>query len=66
MKEKSDYPLVLTANHVSEIMGCAMSAARTYINTASSELRKRGKLPPTDVVKNARIPRDLFFDIYGI
>lgn len=66
VKKKTDYPIVLTAEHVQEIMACSSTSARQYINVAAIELRKSGKLPPTDVIRNSRIPRDLFFEIYGI
>lgn len=65
-KNKLDYPIVLKAKDIEEIMACKEDSARKYINIASAELRKRGKLPPIDVVSNSRIPRDLFFEVYGI
>jgi len=66
IKTKTEYPLVLTAKDVAEIMQCSTSAARNYISVASAELRNQGKLPPVDVVRNARVPKDLFFNVYGI
>lgn len=65
-KNKFDFPIILTTKHVSEIMECSSTTAAKYINVASAELRKKGKLAPIDVVKNLRIPRDAFFEIYGI
>lgn len=66
MKEKSDYPIVLTTVHVQEIMQCSPTSARQYIKIVAAELKKAGKMPPTDVVKRARVPRDFFFDFYGL
>ncbi|MDO4927344.1 MAG: hypothetical protein Q3980_17030 [Turicibacter sp.] len=66
IKEKKDYPLVLTTKHVQEIMECGASSASVYIREASAYLKKQGKLAPLHVVRNGRIPRDLFFEVYGI
>ncbi len=66
MKDKSDYPIVLTTVHVQEIMQCSPTSARQYINVASIEIKKQGKIPPKDVVRRAIIPRDFFFDFYGL
>lgn len=66
VKEKKDYPIVLSTKHVVEILGCSETTARQYINHASSILKQQGKVALVDVVRNARIPRDIFFDIYGI
>lgn len=66
IKEKKDYPIVLSTKHVVEILGCSETTARQYINHASAILKQQGKVALVDVVRNARIPRDLFFDIYGI
>ena len=66
MKEKNDYPIVLTTVHVQEIMQCSPTSARQYINVASIEIKKQGKIPPKDVVRRAIIPRDFFFDFYGL
>lgn len=66
IKEKGDYPIVLSTKHIVEILDCSETTARQYINQASSILRQQGKLALVDVVRNARIPRDLFFEIYGI
>lgn len=66
VKQKSDYPLVLNTQHVMEIMGVQATAARTYIRQASAELKQQGKLAPLYVVSKCRIPRDLFFEVYGI
>jgi len=63
-KTKEDYPIVLTPSHVAEIMGCCKTSAGQYIKEANLELKKRGLL--VNVIKNARIPRDRFFEIYGI
>lgn len=66
MKEKSDYPIVLTTVHVQEIMHCSPTSARQYIKVVAEKLKKVGKMPPTDVVKSARVPRDFFFEFFGI
>ena len=66
IKEKKDYPLVLNTQHVMEIMGVQATAARTYIREASAYLKQEGKLAPLYVVSKCRIPRDLFFEVYGI
>ncbi len=66
VKEKKDYPLVLTTKHVREIMECGASSASIYIRGASAYLKQQGKLVPLHVVRNGRIPRDLFFEVYGI
>ena len=63
-KTKEDYPIVLTPAHVSEIMDCCNTSATKYINEANLELKRRGLL--VNIIKNARIPRDRFFEIYGI
>ena len=65
-KEKHDYPIVLTTKHVQEIMECGVSSASVYIREASAYLKQQGKLAPLHVVRNGRIPRDLFFEVYGI
>lgn len=63
-KTKEDYPIVLTPSHVAEIMDCCNTSATKYINEANQELKRRGLL--VNIIKNARIPRDRFFEIYGI
>lgn len=63
-KTKEDYPIILTPTHVAEIMGCCSTSATKYINEANQELKRRGLL--VNIIKNARIPRDRFFEIYGI
>ena len=63
-KTKEDYPIILTPTHVAEIMGCCSTSATKYINEANLELKRRGLL--VNIIKNARIPRDRFFEIYGI
>ncbi|GEA33603.1 helix-turn-helix domain-containing protein [Clostridium diolis] len=65
-KEKADYPIVLQTKDVMEIMGCSSTTAAQYIKIASAKLKEQGKIPPVDVVKNLRIPRDQFYFIYGI
>ena len=65
-KEKIDYPIVLQAKDVMEIMACSSTTAAQYIKVASAKLKDQGKIPPVDVIKNLRVPRDLFFEIYGI
>ena len=64
MKAKEDYPIILTPAHVAEIMGCCKASAGRYIREANLELQRRGII--VNVIKNARIPRDKFFEIYGI
>ena len=66
VKEKCDYPIVLTTKHVQEIMGCKATAAGKYIREASAVLKQQGKLAPLHIVSKGRIPRDLFFEVYGI
>ena len=66
VKEKNDYPIVLSTRHVVEILECSETTARQYINHASTVLKQQGKVALIDVVRNARIPRDLFFEIYRI
>jgi hypothetical protein len=63
-KTKEDYPIVLTPSHVAEIMDYCNTSATKYINEANLELKRRGLL--VNIIKNARIPRDRFFEIYGI
>lgn len=65
-KEKSDYPIMLGTSHVMALFECSSTTAAQYIKVASAKLREQGKIPPIDVVKNLRIPRDLFFEVYGI
>lgn len=65
-KSKEDYPIVLTTNHVVEIMDCSKTTAAQYIKAANAELKKRGIISPIDIAKNLRISRDKFFEIYGI
>jgi hypothetical protein len=65
-KEKSDYPIMLGTGHVMILFDCSSTAASQYIKVASAKLREQGKIPPIDVIKNLRIPRDLFFEVYGI
>ena len=65
-KEKADYSIVLQTKDVMEIMGCSSTTAAQYIKVASANLKNQGKIPPIDVVKNLRIARDLFFEVYGI
>lgn len=66
VKEKKDYPLVLKVEHVMEIMGVKRTAASAYIREASETMKAQGKLPPLHVVSKSRIPRDVFFELYGI
>ena len=66
VKEKHDYPIVLQNKHIREIMDCSESSASVYIREASAYLKQQGKLAPLHVVRNGRIPRDLFFEVYGI
>lgn len=47
-------------------MDCGESSASVYIREASAYLKQQGKLAPLHVVRNGRIPRDLFFEVYGI
>ncbi len=65
-KEKTDYPIVLQTKDVMEIMGCSPTTAAQYIKIASAKLKEQGKIPPIDVVKNLRVPKSLFFEVYGI
>jgi hypothetical protein len=65
-KQKSDYPIVLQGKDVMELFDCSSTTAAQYIKIASAKLKEQGKVPPIDVVKNLRIPRDLFFEVYGI
>lgn len=65
-KEKADYPIVLQTKDVMEIMGCSSTTAAQYIKIASAKLKEQGKIPPTDVVKNLRVSKNKFFEIYGI
>lgn len=65
-KGKIDYPIVLQTKDVMEVMVCSSTTAAQYIKVASARLKEQGKIPPIDVVKNLRISRDLFFEIYGI
>ncbi|WP_010293558.1 hypothetical protein [Clostridium senegalense] len=66
IKNKIDYPIVLTTKHVVEIMECSEPAARTYIKTVNKILEQEGKINPQLVVNNARVSRDKFFKEYGI
>ncbi|URZ15298.1 hypothetical protein [Clostridium felsineum] len=65
-KEKTDYPIVLTAKHVAEIMSCSEVTARTYIKTVNAKLTEQGKLSSNAISKISRVPRDYFFEIFGI
>ena len=64
--KKEDYPLVLEAKHVVEILGVSETTAKKYIKEASLELKKQGKIPLNGVTRRVLIPRDLFFEVYGI
>lgn len=66
VKEKHDYPIVLTGKHVAEIMDCSHPTASNYIKAALAELKKQGKLPLNAVSAKLLVPRDLFFEVYGI
>lgn len=66
VKEKSDYPIVLTVKHVQEIMGCGKTSAYQFVKMASAHMKQQGKIPPQDTVGRAIVPRDVFFEIYGI
>lgn len=65
-KEKTDYPIILTAKHVAEIMICSEPTARTYIKTANAKLVEQGKLSTAAISNISRIPRDYFFQLFGI
>ncbi|CUM89793.1 MerR family transcriptional regulator [Turicibacter sanguinis] len=66
VKEKHDYPIVLNAKHVQEILGVGKTTAIKFIKEANVRLRKEGKIPPTDISTRVIISRDLFFEVYGI
>lgn len=66
IKEKNDYPIVLTPKHVKEIMDCSEPTARTYIKTANAKLKEEGKIPCLEVANISRVPRDYFFQMFGI
>lgn len=65
-KEKADYPIVLQTKDVMELFDCSSTTAAQYIKVASAKLKEQGKIAPIDIVKNLRISRDLFFEVYGI
>jgi hypothetical protein len=66
VKEKKDYPIVLTTRHVKEMMNCSEPTARVYIKTANARLKQEGKIPCLEVANIARVPRDYFFNMFGI
>lgn len=66
VKSKNDYPLVLTSKHVAEILDCSEPTARTYINQINASLKKEGKVTCKDFARIARVPRDKFFEAFGI
>ncbi len=66
VKEKHDYPIVLTVKHVQEIMGCGKTSAYEFVNIVSAHMKKQGKIPPKETVGRAVVPRDVFFELYGI
>lgn len=66
VKTKADYPLILTASDVQEIMNCKRTSAYQFINRASAYMKGKGQIPPKETVNRAVIPRDLFFELYGI
>ncbi len=94
VKEKHDYPIVLTVKHVQEIMGCGKTSAYEFVNIVSAHMKKQGKIPPKETVGKtsayefvnivsahmkkqgkippketvgrAVVPRDVFFELYGI
>lgn len=65
-KEKHDYPIVLSVSDVQEIMGCGKTSAYEMVKVASAYMKKQGKTPPQETVRRAIIPRDVFFEMYGI
>lgn len=66
IKNKQDYPIVLTTKHVKEILNCSEPTARTYIKTANARLKQEGKISCLEVASISRVPRDYFFNMLGI
>lgn len=53
MKEKNEYPILLTAKHVAEIIGCSLRSAYNLMDETDFPLMKLGGLK--------RVGRDEFY-----
>lgn len=52
--ERTDYPLMLKAKHIAEIMGCHISSAYEYMRHEGMPTVREGGI--------VRVHRDLFFE----
>ncbi|MCL6443368.1 MAG: helix-turn-helix domain-containing protein [Alicyclobacillus sp.] len=58
MKTRTDYPVVLTAEEVAEILRCHRNHAYEVLRQA----RAQGWFPVHKIARSLKIPRDRFFE----